>query len=79
MSHDRCYWDGDVKIRSGDNQIMAVKKKSIDLVPKESGSKGKSSEDFKKRKYSEVGSSVLEDLKRATEAEKKHRDEGRES
>lgn len=54
-------------------------KKKINLVPKESGVKSKTSDEFKKRKFSEAGSSVLEDLRKATEAERKHRDEGRES
>lgn len=47
-------------------------------VQKESNASAKTPKEFKQRHYSEAGKSVLEDLKRATDAEKEHRKSERE-
>jgi hypothetical protein len=54
-----------------------MKKQDKPQPKQESTSKPKTPEEFKKRHYSDVGTSVFEDLKKATAAEKEFR-KGRE-
>lgn len=49
------------------------KKKEKKETKEASESISKTSEQFKRRNFSDVGTSVLDDLKKATEAERKHR------
>ena len=42
-------------------------------TPKESNTNAKTPKEFKQRHFSEAGKSILEDLKKATDAEKEHR------
>ena len=45
---------------------------------KESNANAKTSKEFKQRHFSDAGKSILEDLKKATDAEKEHRSSERE-
>ena len=48
------------------------------ITSKESNDNAKTPKEFKQRYFSDAGKSVLEDLKRATDAEKEHRSSERE-
>lgn len=54
---------------------VSKKKQETKPQPKESQGKKQTSESFKKRHNSDVGSSVLEDLKKATQKEREFRKE----
>ena len=54
------------------------KKETVKTQQKESDSKAKTPKEFKQRHFSEAGKSILEDLKKATDAEKEHRSSERE-
>ena len=52
------------------------KKPSNQKDQKETNFKPKTPKEFKERHYSDTGKSILEDLKKATDAEKDHRKSG---
>lgn len=71
----------EIVLRWKREELDTKRKKMKKKETKNTEVKGKTAKEFKERKFSKVGSTVLEDLKKATDAEKEYRkntQEGRE-